>query len=412
MADGSAFDALIVGAGPAGLMMASALAQTGISVCGLSPTAPTAPWSNTYGVWADELAALGMSDVLGARWSDVVAYFGAEATPLPRTYGLFDKEKLQTYLLDKGDGTLWKAGYAATLTHTERESKLTTDTGEVLTARIVIDATGHKPALIQRQRSSPVAYQAAYGVVGKFSKPPTRPNQFVLMDYRADHLPPDERREPPTFVYKMDFGEDIYFVEETSLADTPALSFDALKRRLEKRLAYRGIQVTEVHHVEKCLFPMNSPLPVMPQPVLGFGGAASMVHPASGYMLGAMLRRVPDVAGAIATALYDPMASPHAIARAGWQALWPSERLRKHYIYLFGMETLMRFDQPRICQFFDTFFKLPQEKWSGFLADSLTTPELLGAMLHLFGIAPNPVRGGLMRSVGTDGMLLVNALSA
>ncbi|MEO1592263.1 MAG: lycopene beta cyclase [Cyanobacteria bacterium J06632_22] len=406
------FDALVIGAGPAGLMMASALTQAGLRVGGLAPQLPTDPWPNTYGVWVDELEALGLTAVLGHRWSDVVSYFGPEAMPLPRTYGLFDKDKLQQHLLEKGEGTVWVRGYGRAVTHTQHTAQLTTDTGETLTARIIVDTTGHKPVLVKRQRDTPIAYQSAYGIVGKFSKPPTHPNQFVLMDYRADHLTPEERREPPTFVYTMDFGEDVYFVEETSLAYEPAISFGTLKQRLEKRLAYHGIHVTKVHHVEKCLFPMNSPLPVLTQPVVGFGGSASMVHPASGYMLGAMLRRLPDVAGAIATTLHDSTASPHTIARAAWRALWPSERLRKHYIYLFGQETLMRFDQARICQFFDTFFKLPKDKWSGFLADSLTTPELIGSMVQMFGIAPNPVRGGLMGSVFTDGMLLVDAMRA
>ena len=412
MADGPVFDAVVVGAGPAGLMMASALKQAGLTVGGLAPHPPTAPWPNTYGVWVDELEALGLTEVLGHHWSNVVSYFGPEPTPLPRAYGLFDKDKLQTYLLDKGDGTDWRQGKVQSVVHTDRASTLTTDGGATLTARIAVDTTGQRPALVKRQRHMSLSYQAAYGVVGRYSKPPAESGQFVQMDYRADHLSPAEQRQPPTFVYTMDLGDGVYFVEETSLAYDPAISFDTLKQRLEKRLAYRGIEITEVHHVEKCLFPMNSPLPVLTQPVVGFGGAASMVHPASGYMLGAMLRRLPDVAGAIATALHDSTASPHAVARAAWQALWPSERLRRHYIYLFGQETLMRFDQARICQFFDTFFKLPKDKWSGFLADTLTTPELIGSMVHMFGIAPNPVRGGLMGSVFTDGTLLVDALRA
>ena len=40
----------------------------------------------------------------------------------------------------------------------------------------------------------------------------------------------------------------------------------------------------------------NLPLPDRNQPVLAFGGAASMVHPASGYMVGSLLRRGPDLA--------------------------------------------------------------------------------------------------------------------
>ncbi len=89
------FDVLIIGAGPAALIMAAALAQHGLSLQGLAPTAPNTPWPNTYGVWCDELAALGLNDLLGHRWQNTVSYFGqAATTPATqhhRNYGLFDK---------------------------------------------------------------------------------------------------------------------------------------------------------------------------------------------------------------------------------------------------------------------------------------------------------------------------------
>ena len=135
-----------------------------------------------------------------------------------------------------------------------------------------------------------MAGQAAYGVVGRFSKPPIEENRFVLMDYRCDHLSEEQRSEPPTFLYAMDLGDGVFFVEETSLALAPGVPYDVLKQRLQQRLDLRGVEITEVIHEEFCLFPMNLPLPDRNQPVLAFGGAASMVHPASGYMVGSLLR--------------------------------------------------------------------------------------------------------------------------
>jgi lycopene beta-cyclase len=226
---------------------------------------------------------------------------------------------------------------------------------------------------------------------------------MVLMDFRADHLSPAERRQPPTFLYAMDLGKGVYFVEETSLAYSPAISFEVLEKRLYQRLAHRGIDITEIRDVERCLFPMNLPLPDLQQSVMGFGGAASMVHPASGYLVGATLRRAPEVARAIAQTLNSPHASPAQTAQAAWQALWPPERLRKHYLYLFGLENLMQFDEQQTHNFFATFFNLPQSQWAGFLADSLTMPELIRAMLGLFAQAPHDVRWGLMQSIGSQG---------
>ena len=407
-------DVLVIGSGPAGLSLATALAQRGLSVKGLSAIAPETPWPNTYGIWIDELETLGLSDFLEHRWRDTVAYMGDGPIRLGRDYGLFDQKKLQGYRLEQCDryGIKWHVGRAAKVTHGSKWSEVTTEAGETLSARLVVDASGHNPALIRRvPQEKPIAFQAAYGIVGRFSAPPIESGRMVLMDYRDDHLSETEKRLPPTFSYEMDLGDGVFFVEETSLAHTPAIRFDTLARRLEQRLAYRGVKVVETHHVEKCLFPMNVPLPDRTQAVVGFGGAASMVHPATGYMQGALLRRGPDLARAIAQSLQSANTSPAEAARAGWEALWPEERLRKHYLYTFGLENLMAFKTNDLQQFFTTFFSLEESQWAGFLADTSTLPEIVQAMLVLFGRTSNPVRWGLMSSVFSHGNLLRRTLT-
>jgi lycopene cyclase-like protein len=140
-----------------------------------------------------------------------------------------------------------------------------------------------------------------------------------------------------------------------------------------------------------------------------------MVHPSSGYMVGGLLRRAPALAAAIVTALDTsaPGASgPDAAARAtaAWEGLWPAELRRKHALYRFGLEKLMRFREDQLRHFFHTFFHLPNEQWYGFLTNTLTVPETLQAMLGLFAAAPNDVRWGLMaprgRELGLMGRLL------
>ncbi|PZO20947.1 MAG: lycopene cyclase [Leptolyngbya foveolarum] len=408
-------DVLVIGSGPAGLSLATALAQRGLTVEGLSAIAPQTPWPNTYGIWVDELEALGMSEFLAQRWQDTVAYMGDGPIGLNREYGLVDQERLQGHWLGQSDryGIKWHLGKAAKVTHGSKWSEVTTEAGEKLSARLVVDTSGHNPALIQRvPQEKPIAFQAAYGIVGRFSAPPIESGRMVLMDYRDDHLPAAERRLPPTFSYEMDLGDGVYFVEETSLAHAPAIRFDTLEQRLERRLAARGVKLLEAQHVERCLFPMNMPLPDMTQAVVGFGGAASMVHPATGYMQGALLRRGPDLAKAIAQSLQSANTSPAEAARAGWQALWPDERLRKHYLYTFGLENLMAFKTEELHQFLTTFFELEQSQWAGFLADTSSLPEIVQAMLVLFGRTSNPVRWGLMSSVFAHGNLLRRTLTA
>lgn len=396
------FDVLVIGAGPAGLIIASALSECGLRVQGLTATPLRAIWPNTYGIWRDELDEFGLTDLLDHSWENCVSYFSKGELNHQRAYGLFDKVKFQGDFLAKCEqgGVEWLEGKGANIKHSNKQSCVVTDDGTELTARVVIDASGHHPVFVEREYTYPIAYQAAYGVVGKFSKPPVEDGKFVFMDFRNDHLASEDKaKNPPTFLYVMDLGESVYFVEETSLAAAPAVRFEVLQRRLNERLGAQGIEIMEEHEVERCLFPMNLPMPSFDQAVVGFGGAASMVHPASGYSIGAQLRRAKDLADAIVIAIQDESASPHVIAKAGWQGLWNPSRLRKYYLYRFGLEKLMQFDEAKIMHHFEAFFSLPQHQWSGFLSDNLSPIELVLAMIRLFAIAPNDLRWGL---VGVD----------
>ena len=409
------FDVLVVGGGPAALAIAAELAEQGLAVAVLAARDCRDPWPNTYGIWGDEVDALGLGHLLEHRWSYTCSYFGSGSsdpadpanspTRHGRDYGLFDKTRLQQFWLERCEaaGVQWLRGQALKLSHGSGRSQVATAAGEVLEARLVIDASGHGSALVRRPVGAPVAGQAAYGVVGRFTVPPVQPGQFVLMDYRCDHLSPEERSEPPTFLYAMDLGQGRFFVEETSLALAPPVPYATLKQRLERRLAHRGVAIEQVEHEEFCLFPMNLPLPDLDQPVLAFGGAAAMVHPASGYLVGALLRRAPVLAAAVAVRLRaEPAADSLQLAQAGWQALWPPELRRKHALYQFGLEKLMRFSEPQLRGHFASFFSLPSAQWYGFLTNTLSLGELLAAMLALFATAPWSVRWGLMGMRGRE----------
>ncbi len=314
-------DVLVIGAGPAALAIAAALGEQALAVLCLAPADPAAVWPNTYGIWGPEVDALGLGHLLAHRWSDCVSWFGCEPTRHGHDYGLFDKEALQAHLLAACSeaGVGWQRGLAASIAHDASSSTVTTAAGTALRARLVIDASGHEPVFLQRPDDGPVAGQAAYGIVGRFSAPPIDADQFVLMDYRSDHLSESERRsEPPTFLYAMDLGEGRFFVEETSLALAPPLPYATLRSRLERRLAHRGVMVSEVEHEEFCLFPMNPALPDPNQRLLGFGGSASMVHPASGYLVGGLLRRAPALAAALAAALARQGQAEGDAAALGW----------------------------------------------------------------------------------------------
>jgi lycopene beta-cyclase len=402
-------DVLVLGGGPAALCIASELNQRGVAVAGIAPDPVDNPWPNTYGIWADELKMVGLEHLLEHRWSDTVSYFGdggstAQDQSLAHgiDYGLFDRAELQRYWLERSESVVWHQDTAERVEVTGATTSVRCASGTMLQARVVIDASGSRTPHIRRPDQGPVAGQAAYGVVGKFSKPPIEPGRFVLMDYRCDHLSDSQRSEPPTFLYAMDLGDGVFFVEETSLALAPGVPYAVLKQRLQQRLDQRGVQITEVIHEEFCLFPMNLPLPDRSQPVLAFGGAASMVHPASGYMVGSLLRRGPDLAEAIAEALANSSLGSAALAQRGWQALWPMELVLRHQLYQFGLGRLMGFNEALLRTHFATFFSLPREEWLGFLTNTLPLPRLMAVMLRLFALSPWELRRGLVLGAGVD----------
>ncbi len=393
-----------MGAGPAALCIVAELVQQGLQVQALASHAPDQPWPNTYGIWAEEVESLGMASLLGHRWSNTVSYFGNGVdlegmTPVQHhfDYGLFDQSALQSALLLKCAGVNWRLETAKEIRFLGAHTEVVCNSGNIFQARVVIDAIGHKSPFIRRPNHGPVAQQAAYGVVGRFSSPPVDSRQFVLMDFRPDHLSKAELKEPPSFLYAMDFGEGVFFVEETSLACAPPLSWSNLKERLYARLSNRGIEIQEVLHEEHCLFPMNLPLPDRNQSLLAFGGSASMVHPASGYMVGALLRRAPTLAKQLAEAIaIEPALDSEILAKKGWQVLWTNELVQRHRLYQFGLERLMSFDEARLRSFFATFFRLPREDWSGFLANTLPLSRLVIVMLRLFAMSPWKVRIGML----------------
>ena len=396
-------DVLVLGGGPAALCIASELNQLGVVVAGLAPDPVDDPWPNTYGIWADELKAVGLEQLLEYRWTDTVSYFGEggstaqdQTTAHGIDYGLFDRAALQRYWLDRAKGVVWHQDTAERLEVRGSTTIVSCASGITLSARLVVDASGSGTPYIRRPDQGPVAGQAAYGVVGRFSDKPIETGRFVLMDYRCDHLSAEQRLEPPTFLYAMDLGDGVFFLEETSLALAPGVPYDVLKQRLEQRLERRGVEITEVIHEEFCLFPMNLPLPDRSQPVLAFGGSASMVHPASGYMVGALLRRGPALAQSLAEALADRELGSAALARCGWQALWPLELVLRHQLYQFGLGRLMGFNEALLRTHFATFFSLPREEWFGFLTNTLPLPRLMGVMLRLFVLSPWALRRGLV----------------
>ena len=396
-------DILILGSGPAALCLASELAKQDLNIKGISTKSPNEKWENTYGIWASELEELGLESLLSHRWCKTVSFFGNgenkkgnNPTKHNYDYGLINQEAFQNELLRKCKGIEWLNETAKEIIEKNKLSEVICYSGLKIKARLVIDASGHKSNFVKRPFQNEIAQQAAYGIVGKFSSPPVNKEEFVLMDFRPNHLTKQEKLSSPSFLYAMDLGDETFFVEETSLASYPALSQENLKKRLLNRLNRKGIKVSEIFHEENCLFPMNLPLPIKKQFVLGFGGAASMVHPASGYMIGSLLRRAPLLAEKLAIFLKEPNLSSFELATRGWDILWPYELTQRHKLYQYGLKRLMSFDESRLRSFFSNFFMLSTKEWVGFLTNTLPLPKLIYVMSKMFINSPLKVKLGML----------------
>jgi lycopene beta-cyclase len=213
---------------------------------------------------------------------------------------------------------------------------------------------------------------------------------------------------PPTFLYALPLPDGRVFLEETSLVAAPALPMAALEARLAARLAARGIRIRAVHATERCGIPMNAPLPLRDQRGLAFGAAGGLVHPASGYSVSTAFQLAPSFAATLAANVDH---GPTAAAAAAWDELWPTDRVRARHLHLVGSAALSRMAPAELRAFFTSFFSLPIDVWSRFLASNPGATEVAGTMLHLFRVSPPGVRWSLAtRSAAASGPALFSVL--
>nr|ATD53300.1 lycopene beta-cyclase [Sargassum vachellianum] len=403
------YDVAIVGYGPAGGVMATLLAEKhGLNVCIIDPSLEKR-WIPNYGVWLEEWEALdrdlqiGLGDCLERTWEMTDSFFGGsngvppgERCRIQRAYGRVSRDKMQANLkarLSSAGGTKIRGRVdPKTVEHFTEGTSLRLDDGERIDCRLLVDCSGHRSELVERSGVDNPGVQIAYGAEVEVidGHAPYDENAMLFMDYRTDYvvkteLSADELREldeVPTFLYAMPLGKAAngrrkIFFEETSLVARPPISFDLCKERLDRRLKHHGIKVAKVLDEEFCYIPMGGAMPKLNQRVVAFGGAASLVHAATGYMQVRMLAAAGGVARAIASELTKegyPGAS-EAAARRAYRALWPAKARLQRDFHVFGGEFLMAQHAPILRGFFDGFFKLPLPLWAGFLSGYPNLPH-------------------------------------
>ena len=329
---------------------------------------------------------------------------------LPGTYVTLDNDLLQRNLLAKftaASGRLCQK-QAMRLEHKGRHMELADGQGVCTKTTLVVDATGHRPALVHRPATPLCAHQVAWGMLARLSPLSAPAGPASLMDFR---LPQDtaDAREHPSFLYMFPHSDDLVFFEETSLASRPPLSLDTLKSRLDARLKAQGIVVKEVLAQERCVIPMGDALPEPAPGLVGWGGAGSMVHPATGYQLGRAKRWGPLVAKAAVAGLNQ---GPVEAARRTRQAIWTPQRQQNRALYLYGLQAMLHFDAAQQSAFFAAFFSLPEKFWRGYYEGELDPGGMGETMWRVFkGVPDHTVRWKLMRGAfGRQSRLLGQGL--
>jgi lycopene beta-cyclase len=374
-------DLLILGAGPSGLALAAAAAERGLAVTVIDPN-PEARWVPGYGAWAHDLP---QGTPVERAWTRPEVDLGGGPRGLPGVYARIDKDALRDGLRARfaaAGGTL-RAGRVTSVTAAKDGATAHLAHGEAAGGRVVVDATGRGLG----DGPAPTAFQAAWGVLARVDAHPWSDDRMALMDFSDRHLPAEDRAGPPTFLYALPMADDLVFLEETSLVAEPALPLGALRDRLARRLDHLGVVVREELEIERCLIPMNTPIPRR-GPALPFGAAAGLIHPATGYQVTRTLRLAAPMAAAIAAGL--DAGGPAVAHDRAWQVLWPRSARRTRALHDLGLQLLLAFDAEQTRRFFDLFFSIPEPAWRAYLDAGAPPSAVAGAMTRVFfGLDPS-----------------------
>lgn len=379
-----AMDILVVGGGPAGMALAAECARLGLDT-GLLDPSPDRPWTATYGMWSQELPPDLPESVVAARAAGRVIALTEHR--LGWEYAVLDVPALHRHFADRLTGVHISTGRAV---GSPRPGVVALADGSELRAAVVVDAGGRARPLDPAGARRVPAEQTAYGLMldEAVAAPFAEPGTALFMDWRADH----GETGWPTFLYAVPLGGGQVLVEETSLARRPGLPLSALRSRLHARLARHGVPIPEGARSERVSFPLDQPR-YRGAGALGFGAAAPLIHPATGFSVAASLRLAPRVATALATGL---PAGPDAALAAARDIVWSRSARAIHRFRRIGLEALLQMPPADVPAFFETFFALPTEHRWTYLTARDDVRGTAVAMARLFRIADGRLRRHLV----------------
>ena len=131
-------------------------------------------------------------------------------------------------------------------------------------------------------------------------------------------------------------GKQRVFFEETSLVgvNKRILSFQECKKRAIQRLLYHNITIYGLEEEEYCYIPMGGELPSLKQRMIGFGGAANMVHPSTGYQACRMIASSINISNIIQNDILQKKL-PDEIASNVYANIWSQQNRKQRDFQVF-----------------------------------------------------------------------------
>ncbi len=372
-------DVLVAGGGPAGWAIAAACARLGLDTRLVDP-APDRPWRATYGSWRAELPADVDPAVAATGRGEAIGTTGHQ---LGWEYVVLDNAALRDGFAAAPISVV--KGRVRNVRPDPHGVTIDLDGGQQRAA-VLFDATGAARSVLGCSPRGPAAEQTAVGVLidADAARDLVTPGGALFMDWRPHH----GEAGWPTFLYAVPVTLDRVLLEETSLARRPGLGLAVLRRRLHARLAHHRIAVPPGGE-ERVRIPVDRPLPearVRRGPVVPFGAASPLVHPATGYSVATALQLAPRVATAVHAALQRDGSA--AAGAAAWRIVWSPAALAVHALRRRSLESLLRFPPRLVPYFFDVFFALPQRHRWAYLTGREDVQGSAAAMGALFAASP------------------------
>ena len=290
-------------------------------------------------------------------------------------YAVLDVAALRAHLADQFTGVTWYAGRA--VGSPERGVVALAD-GSSLRAAVVVDAAGRWRPLDPASSRQVPAEQTAYGVILDQDSvaPLVAAGEALFMDWRADH----GEAGWPTFLYVVPWAKARCSWKRPHWRDGPGCRWRPCAGG-----STHGWPTTASHlrkmHAPKRFRSRSTIRGTTDMASLGFGAAAPLIHPATGFSVAASLQLAPRVAAALAAHLPD---HPDRALAAAQETVWPPAAKVIHRVRRIGLEALLRMPAGEVPRFFEKFFALPDAHRWAYLTARDDVGGTIAAMARLF----------------------------